>query len=77
MVCDCRYSLAAWYPTYQCPRHGPCWSELFYPLTSLSVGDGQQQQALAVLLAVCVLVAGSAVVVYAATYTPPFINTLT
>ena len=64
-----------WFPSFACPRLGVCWSDLFYPFSSLGDGDGPRKS-LAVVLAICVLVSVAGLIVYVASYTPAFTKNL-
>ena len=71
LVCG-RYAQRHWFPTYKCPRHGVCWSDLFYPFSTLR----DQRKTLAVALALCVFVVAAGCAVYVASYSPTFTKSL-
>ena len=66
-----RYEQEHWFPSYQCPRHGPCWFDMFYAFSGRSEGD-RQQKTLAYGLAFIVLVLVVVVIVFISSCTPAF-----
>jgi len=68
-----RYEESHWFPTRQCPRHGPCWFDLFYAFSDRNQGD-EQQITLAVGLTFCLIAGVAFVIVFVSSITPVFMR---
>ena len=70
-----RYARMHWFPSFRCPRHGPCWFDMFYAFSSRNEGY-KHMITLAVGLAFCVLGVIVVFIIFFVSYTPVFMREL-